>query len=481
MTRSAATLPCFVALVFTTGAALSACVPQPAPKDDVDAGFVLELPAALPQPAIPDGNPLSAEKIELGRRLFYDKRLSVNGTRSCGSCHMQARAFTSGQRFGAGATGEATGRNEMTLVNVAYAPVLTWADPAPRSLEVHALIPLFSERPVELGLTGSDERALQTLRDDADLAARFAAAFPDAAAAGDAVSLDTVTKALASFQRTILSGDAPIDRFLTGGDDGAINADAKRGLRLFFGEDLECYHCHGGFNFTDSAVQASSAFVEAPYHNTGLYNVDGAGAYPARDEGLFGFTQRAGDMGRFKTPTLRNIALTAPYMHDGSIADLDGVLDHYARGGRAIADGDDAGDGHASPLKDPLVKGFTLDDDDRRAMHAFFDALTEPALLTKPALSPAFDCPADDVVACPAAPPSFAADVQPLLEKSCLYCHRVGGAAASELLESHAQVHELHDEMLSQIASCAMPADARLSDDERRVLLEWLACDDPNN
>ena len=249
---------------------------------------------------------------------------------------------------------------------------------------------------------------------------------------------------------------------------------------MFLGEDLECYHCHGGFNFSDSVVQASSAFVETPFHNTGLYDVDGAGAYPAVDQGLFDFTGRAKDMGKFKAPTLRNIVLTAPYMHDGSVADLDAVLDHYAAGGRVIVDGADAGDGRDSPLKDPLVKGFVLSDDDRRAMHAFFDSLTDKEVLTRLDLAPAFDC--DEVaVTCPATPPSYRDDVAPILAASCVTCHREGGAAPKELLETHAQVHALHDAVEAQVRSCLMPSDAHLDEGERATLLTWLACGDPDN
>jgi cytochrome c peroxidase len=158
-------------------------------------------------------------------------------------------------------------------------------------------------------------------------------------------------------------------------------------MTLFYSENLECHHCHGGFNFSEATIHAGSVFDSALFHNTGLYNLDGEGAYPANNTGIFEITGDPADMGRFRAPTLRNIAVTGPYMHDGSMDTLEAVLDHYAAGGRLIEDGPNAGDGRASPLKSGLVAGFSLTEDERADLVAFLESLTDETFLTDPALS----------------------------------------------------------------------------------------------
>lgn len=197
----------------------------------------------------------------------------------------------------------------------------------------------------------------------------------------DPHSVLSVVGATSAFVRTIISFDSPYDAFLRG-DTDAISASAKRGMDLFFSERLECFHCHGGFNFTDSSTHADATVEPVGYHNTGLYNVDGEGAYPEDNTGLFDMTGERRDMGRFRAPTLRNIAVTAPYMHDGSIDTLDEVIDHYARGGRELPAGRWAGDGRLSPYKSEFVRGFEISDSERADLLAFLDALTDPRVLT---------------------------------------------------------------------------------------------------
>ena len=169
-----------------------------------------------------------------------------------------------------------------------------------------------------------------------------------------------------------------------GGEPAALSEAARRGEALFFSEDLECFHCHGGFAFSDSVVHARTTFIEANFHHTALYNLDGAGAYPASDRGLYEITGEARDMGRFRAPTLRNITLTAPYMHDGSAATLDDVIDHYAAGGRRIESGEDAGDGSTSPLRSEFVTGFALTAEQRVDLMAFLESLTDDDFLPDP-------------------------------------------------------------------------------------------------
>ena len=262
---------------------------------------------------------MTKEKVELGRYLFYDKRLSLNQTQSCGTCHRQERAFTDGRGRGLGSTGELHPRGPMSLVNVAYSPVLTWANPLMRTLEAQALVPLFGENPVELGMTGKEGLLLERLKSDARYRKLFAAAFPSEA---NPFTLRAVTQAIASFERTILSGDSPYDRYRNGDDANAISESAKRGEALFFSERLECFHCHGGFNLTGTVDYLDKGLAEVEFHNTGLYNLKGKFSYPPPNLGLYEFTHQEEDVGKFKAPTLRNIAVTAPYMHDGSIRTL---------------------------------------------------------------------------------------------------------------------------------------------------------------
>ncbi|MBL8739725.1 MAG: di-heme enzyme, partial [Myxococcales bacterium] len=199
------------------------------------------------------------------------------------------------------------------------------------------------------------------------------------------ISIASVTRALSSFERTLLSGGSPFDRFTYGGDASALSDSAKRGLDLFNSERLECFHCHVGFNFQDSVTFEGQAFPQLKFHNTGLYNIDGAGAYPPGGEGLYAMTGVPEDMGRFRVPTLRNIAVTAPYMHDGSAATLDDVIDHYAAAGRTIESGPYAGIGSDNPYKSNFIIGFELTPSERADLHAFFESLTDEGFLTNPA------------------------------------------------------------------------------------------------
>jgi len=332
---------------------------------------------------VPADNPMSAAKVELGRHLFHDPRLSANGTMACASCHDQGRAFTDGQAVSAGVTGEPGTRSAMSLANVAYLPVLTWQNPQLTSLEVQALVPLFGEHPVEMGLAGREQQVFALFKADATYRRLFTRAFPAEARAGEPAlfSLSTLTKALASFQRSLLSFDSPYDRYRYGGRKDAISPAAKRGEQLFFGERLECYHCHGGFNFTDNLKHVRMPFPEIGFHNTGLYNVDGTGAYPKAAPGIVEFTGEPRDAGRFRTPTLRNVAVTAPYMHDGSIATLHEVLrTHYARAGRAVHGG-----GAANPLRSELIAGFAISDAEIADVVAFLESLTDERFLRNPA------------------------------------------------------------------------------------------------
>ncbi|WP_031498654.1 MbnH family di-heme enzyme [Bryobacter aggregatus] len=315
--------------------------------------FDWKLPKGFPAPPVPAANPMSAAKVELGRYLFYDRRLSVNGKTSCGSCHRQELAFTDGRAQSEGTTGELHPRSSMSLVNVAYAKRLTWAHNSLDSLEEQALVPMLGEKPIELGLKGGETKLLAILRADVRYQRLFPQAFPGEA---DAFTLPNLTKAIASFERTIVSMRSPYDRYRWGGEASAISAAAKRGELFYFSSERGgCFQCHGGWNL---GGDASSMF------NTGVSD------YAAPNRGLYETSQVAEDVGKFRAPSLRNIALTAPYMHDGSLKTLDDVLSHYAKGGLKN-----------HPNKSTILRPFELTDRDRADLLAFLNSLTDEELL----------------------------------------------------------------------------------------------------
>src|SRR3954447_12593023 len=280
------------------------------PPPPLDTTFEWQLPRGLPHPLVPANNPMSTVKVALGRRLFYDTRFSGNGTYSCASCHQQSRAFTDGLPPAVGSTGALHPRGAMSLANVAYNPAFGWADSRLASLEAQMAVPMFNVHPIELGLAGREAEVVRRFATRGDRP-WFEKAFP-----GDPspVSLVNIVRAIAAFERTLLSADSPFDRYLYRDDRAAIPEPAVRGMKLFFSERLACSQCHAGFNLSGPVVFASSPKPLLTFNNTGLYDLDGLGAYPAADRGLMDVTSRPQDMGRFRTPTLRNIALTAPYM-----------------------------------------------------------------------------------------------------------------------------------------------------------------------
>ena len=334
-------------------------------------------PSWAPTPVVPADNPMTEAKVALGRSLFYDKSLSRNGTMACATCHQQKLAFTDGLRTHLGVTGELGIRNAMTLTNVAYFPSYTWANPGLTTLEKQMQVPLFSDHPVEMAMMGHDPQLIAALEHDRAYREAFLASFPED---NGAITVRNITKAIAAFERTLLSFDSPYDRYKHG-EPNAISAGAKRGESLFFGEKLECYHCHGGVNFTDNHQQVGQAFPETGFHNTGLYNEDGAGAYKPWDHGLRDVTSKQEDEGAFRTPTLRNVAVTAPYMHDGSLVTLEDVIrKHYAVKGHAALSKNGA-----SPLRSEFIEGFEISNQEVQDLVAFLQSLTDNNFLNNPA------------------------------------------------------------------------------------------------
>ena len=348
-------------------------------------GWTWRLPDLFPAPKVPDDNPMTEAKVALGRYLFYDARLSGNGTQSCASCHHQDKAFTDGLARSIGSTGLAHPRNAQSLVNVVYLPTLTWANPALVRLEKQMEIPLFGDDPVEMGVNDHNkDEVLGRLQSDAQYRQLFAKAYPAQQAP---LNWANAIAAIASFQRSILSGNSLYDRYLRG--EAQLSAAQTRGMNLFFGEKAECFHCHSSFNFNDQIIHANSRLVDTPFHNTGLYNIDGQGRYP-ESLGAYEITFIAGHMGAFRAPSLRNVEVTGPYMHDGSVATLEEVVATYAAGGRNITEGPYRGDGRANPYKNDFIGQIDLDTQEQSDIVAFLKSLTDHELLTHPAYANPF-------------------------------------------------------------------------------------------
>ena len=324
---------------------------------------------------------MSTAKVELGRALFHDVRLSGNATQSCASCHTQESAFTDNRSLSRGSTGEVHPRNAQPLANVAWNTTFTWAHPDERTLEHQMLKPIFGTNPVELGVNDSNRaEVLSRFQADTRYASRFKAAF---SGESDPVSWDNIIKAIAAFERTLISADSRYDQSVAG--KITLSAQEARGMKLFFSDQAKCAQCHGSPNFNDQFSTATSVQSDPSFHNTGLFNIGGTGAYPEPNRGVYEVTKLAQDMGKFRAASLRNIELTAPYMHDGSIGTLEAVLDFYAAGGRDVGNGLYAGDGRLNPYKDERISQIMLSGDDKADLVAFLKTLTDTGFVTNAA------------------------------------------------------------------------------------------------
>ena len=285
---------------------------------------------------VPETNPLTRDKIELGRRLFFDPLLSADGTVACASCHQPELAFADTVAFSAGVAGRHAVRNTPSLFNRAYGKAMFF-DARARTLEEAVLQPIQNANEMDLSL----DKLVSRLRHRERYADEFARVFTDG------VMAQNVARALASYVRTLRSGAAPIDRLLLG-DRTALSSAARAGMRLFNGR-ANCVACHVGPTFSDEKL-----------HNTGV-------SWGADDAGRYGVTALDGDRGAFKTPSLRNVALTAPYMHDGSLATLEDVIDFYVGGGTA------------NPNLDPEISPLNLTMEEKRKLIALLRSLTGSA------------------------------------------------------------------------------------------------------
>jgi len=300
--------------------------------------YKLQLPFGLDESAIviPADNPLTKDKVELGRLLFFDKRLSKNNTIACASCHMASHAFTDGQKVSTGIHGLKGGRSAPVSFNRLFSKTQFW-DGRAATLEEQSVGPFVS--PVEHGFADHDEM-IAKMKKVPGYRKRFKDVF------GTDVTIGGVGKAIASFQRTVLSGNSPADRFDLGGDEKAISPEAQKGLELFRGK-ARCTRCHSGFNFTDEK-----------FHNLGIgWDTNTV------DLGRYMVTNNPADIGAFKTPTLREIARSAPYMHDGRFKTLEEVVNFYNRGGVK------------NPHQDELIIPLELTDQEKHDLVEFLRTL----------------------------------------------------------------------------------------------------------
>ena len=340
-------------------------------------------PLGLPPVPVPKNNPITPEKIKLGDKLFHDKRFSADGTVSCSTCHDEQKVFTDSPLKVSEGIKKLTGtRNAPTVVNAAYMHSQFWDGREP-DLEGQSAGPFVN--PVEMGLP-NHEPILKIVRSDPEYQKMFKAAFNKS---GKAIKMVHVKQAIASFERTIISGDSPFDRYYFGGDKDAMDEDAVRGLQVFL-QQGRCVSCH-------TISQTHALFTDSRFHNLGIgfgrINKDVtelASAYrEAKKKGIdvdievltnkntsemgrFAVSTEFRDIGGFKTPTLRNVAKTAPYMHDGSLETLEDVVKFYNNGGR-VKESDPTFDFQSGGIR-PL----DLSDDQIDDLVAFLEALTSP-------------------------------------------------------------------------------------------------------
>jgi cytochrome c peroxidase len=302
----------------------------------------LIVPAGFPMPPVPADNPITTAKVALGRDLFYEKNLSFNNTQSCASCHSVTQSFSNqGKPVSVGARGEGGSRNAPGLMNVAYDTVFFW-DGRATTLEMQAGMPIIN--PVELG--NDSGTVVATLSSKAVYQELFSQAFGGPDASGQNITFKRIEQAIATFERTLISGGSAYDRYMQG-DASALSASAKNGLALFDSNITNCSSCHSGINFTDNS-----------YHSTGIVAF-------YEDDGREDVTGSPNDDGKFRTPSLRNVALTFPYMHDGSFKDLPSILAHYVQGGM-----------HNS-TQDSLIRPLNLTGQQVNDIIAFLNSLTD--------------------------------------------------------------------------------------------------------
>jgi cytochrome c peroxidase len=316
---------------------------------------------------------MSDAKVALGCQLFFERRLSVTNAYSCASCHRPELAFTDGRALAVGAKGDSMHRGAMSLTNVAYNPAFTWASDSVVTLERQMEQPLFNDHPLEMGLKRDDSALLEWLAQQESYAAAFRQSFPQEP---QPITVPNVVKAIAAYERTLISGRSAFDRYVYDDDRAAFSEGARRGMRLFYSDRSGCAHCHFGVNFSGPIVHRGKPDQRALFANNGSA-VQG-------DAGLSAVTKRDQDRGRFRVATLRNIALTAPYMHDGRFATLEQVIEHYAAGGK-----------HADSIGavDSQIRPLALTSEEKRDLVEFLKGLTDPEFTASSSCRPPRESP----------------------------------------------------------------------------------------
>ncbi len=309
---------------------------------DVIPPQLLLVPHGFPQPDFPADNTFSPERWALGKRLFFDTILSSDLSISCASCHHPDLAFTDGKQLSTGIENRIGTRNAPSLANVAYHPYLTREGGVP-TLEMQILVPIQEHAEFDFNIVEVVER----LKKDSTYVHASRIAY------GRDPDPFVITRAISCFERSLLSGNSRYDQFQRG-HQNALNEEELFGQHLFFSERLGCTACHGGFNFTHYR-----------FENNGLYE-------EYADPGRYRFTELEKDRALFKIPSLRNIAVTYPYMHDGSFPDLTSVIEHYNAGGKD------------HPHKSSLIRPLNLSQAEKNALIAFLNSLTDEEFLYNP-------------------------------------------------------------------------------------------------
>lgn len=347
------------------------------------------LPQGFPYPLVPKENPMSSAKVDLGRFLFYEKKLSGSENQSCGSCHIQELAFSEDKARSIGSTGELHPRNSQPLANSAYYTRLTWMNTNIFTLESQARLPLFGTTPIELGL--ADIPFESRLRDNSQYKNLFKRAFPKDS---DPFTEQNIRFSLSSFIRSIISGNSAFDRYQNG-DTKALTPSQIRGKDLFFSNTTNCSKCHSGFNFSDSTTATSNIQKYANYHDNAHRSTSDYLKLKETETGLYELTKNPNDIGKFRTPSLRNIARTYPYMHDGFF-DCDSqwkgsngkysrecaenalgkIIDHYSSGGFSNSNKDNK-----------LIRKFGLTSEEKGDLIQFLFSLTDEEMIQNPSFS----------------------------------------------------------------------------------------------
>ena len=328
------------ALAICVVAMLSSWIATPAANAQSATEYKLKIPFGLEETAvvIPADNPLTKEKIELGRMLFFDKRLSQDNTIACANCHLAKFGFTDGKPVSTGIRGQKGGRSAPASFNRVFSSAQFW-DGRAETLEMQSVGPFTN--PIEHGFANYDVMRAKMMK-----IAGYRKLFKQVFGEED-ITIDNVGKAIASFQRTVLSGNSPADRFDMGQEAGAIPEAAQKGL-LLFRDKARCTKCHSGFNFTDEK-----------FHNLGIGWDDNK-----VDLGRYMVTKNPEDIGAFKTPTLREISRSAPYTHAGRFKTLEEVVNFYNQGGVK------------NPHQDPLILPLELTDQEKGDLVQFLHTLT---------------------------------------------------------------------------------------------------------